>query len=102
VRVLVYGFGLEPFLQEAFREIPLAAASHPRINARILEVLTQLVSVEGREPLRELLVQCGRAVYEASQLGTLRERDAELLEGRWRELQRVAVRIDMPTSAPIH
>lgn len=102
VTVLVYGFGLEPFLQEAFREIPLAAASHPRVNARILEVLTQLASVEEREPLRELLVQCGRTVYEATRLGTLRERDAELVEGRWRELQRVAVRIDTPSPAPIH
>ncbi len=102
VTVFVYGFGLEPFLQEAFREIPLAAASHPRVNARILEVLTQLANLETREPLRELLVQCGRSVYEAAQLGTVRGRDTELVESRWRELQRVAVRIDTPNPAPIH
>lgn len=102
VLVYCYGFGLEPFLQEAFREIPLAAASQPRIIARILEVLTQLASVEERESLRTLLVDCGRAVYEATRLGTLRERDSALLEERWRELQRVAARLDSPTPAPIH
>jgi uncharacterized membrane protein len=102
VTVLVYGFGLEPFLQEAFREIPLAAANQPRVNARILEVLTQLVSLEARKPLRELLVKCGATVYEASRLATLRERDAELVEARWRELQRVAVHIAEPTPAPMH
>jgi uncharacterized membrane protein len=102
VTVLVYGFGLEPFLQEAFREIPLAAASQPRINARVLEVLTQLANLEERKVLRELLVKYGSAIYEATRLGTLRAQDAELVEARWRELQRVAVRIADPTPAPIH
>ncbi len=100
--VLAYGFGLATFLRDAFGEIPVAAASQPRVNARILEVLTQLAWVEEREPLRALLVQCGRGVYDAARLASLREQDTRLIEERWRELQQVADHPGSPTSAPIH
>ncbi|HSP79077.1 MAG TPA: DUF2254 family protein, partial [Myxococcaceae bacterium] len=59
VLVLRSGFGLVPFLEDAFGEIPLAAASQPRVLVRILEVLSQVASVEPDESLRVALVQCG-------------------------------------------
>jgi len=88
VTLFTSGFGLGPFLDEAFTEIPRAAASQPRVLARVLEVLAQLASLETRKPLRQALIRCGQAVREASGLERLREVDARFVEQRWQELQR--------------
>jgi len=90
VTLLRPGFGLVPFLQDAFGEIPLAAASQPRVLVRIMEVLAQIASVEAHEAMRVTLVQTGRAVYEAARLANQRERDVRLIEERWSELQKEA------------
>ncbi|HLL00585.1 MAG TPA: DUF2254 domain-containing protein [Myxococcaceae bacterium] len=98
VTLLTSGFGLGPFLDEAFTEIPRAAASQPRVLARILEVLAQLASLETRKPLLQALVQCGQAVREASGLERLREVDARFVEQRWQELQRA---VHHPGALPV-
>jgi uncharacterized membrane protein len=90
VTLLRPGFGLVPFLQDAFGEIPLAAAAQPRVIVRIMEVLAQIASVETQEAMRGILVQTGRAVYEAARLATQRERDVRLIEERWSTLQKEA------------
>jgi uncharacterized membrane protein len=102
VTVLTYGFGLEPFLEVAFLEIPAAAASQPRVLVRVLEVLTQLASLEEREPLRQALLRWGQTVFEASRLERLREVDARLIQERWQELQRAAHHPGMLPSPPVH
>jgi uncharacterized membrane protein len=102
VTLLLYGFGLGPFLEVAFGEIPTAAASQPRILVRVLEVLTQLASLEQREPLRQALIRCGQAVHEAAQLERLREVDVRLIEERWHELQRAVHHPGMLPSPPVH
>jgi uncharacterized membrane protein len=102
VTLLMSGFGLVPFLEVAFREIPSAAASHPRVVARILEVLAQLACVEEREELRQALVACGRDVREAMRLAPLRECDTRLIQERWEELQRVAHHPEVLPSQPVH
>jgi len=98
VTLLTSGFGLGPFLDEAFTEIPRAAASQPRVLARILEVLAQLASLETRKPLLQALVQCGQAVREASELERLREVDARVIQQRWQELQRA---VHHPGALPV-
>lgn len=90
VTLLRPGFGLQPFLQDAFGEIPLAAASQPRVILRVLEVLAEVASVEPDPAMRVALVQAGRAVYEAAQLAHQRERDVRLIEERWSQLQKEA------------
>jgi hypothetical protein len=55
-----------------------------------MEVLSQIASVETHEAMRGILVQTGRAVYEAARLDTQRERDVRLIEERWSELQQEA------------
>lgn len=88
VTLLRPGFGLVPFLKDAFGEIPLAASTQPRVIVRILEVLAQIASVETNEAMRTTLVQTGQAVYEAARLAQQRERDMRLIEERWNELQK--------------
>lgn len=90
VTLLRPGFGLIPFLQDAFGEIPLAAASQPRVILRIMEVLAEIASVEPDPAMRVALVQTGRAVYEAARLAEQRERDVRFIEERWSELQKKA------------
>jgi uncharacterized membrane protein len=102
VTLLVSGFGLVPFLEEAFGEIPVAAAAQPRVLIRILEVLAQLASVEEREPLRQALVRCGRAVYEASRLADERPRDAQRVLEHWQQLQRMEAHPEPLGVPPIH
>jgi uncharacterized membrane protein len=97
VTLLRPGFGLVPFLQEAFREIPLAAANQPRVIIRILEVFAQIASVEKNVAMRGTLVQTGQEVYEAARLAQQRERDMQLIEERWSELQR---ELTQPGSLP--
>lgn len=102
VTLLMKGFGLVPFLEAAFGEIPNAAASQPRVIIRILEVLAQIASTQEREPLRRALVQCGQAVREASRLAPEREMDARRIQERWQELQRVSRDPELLPSPPIH
>ncbi|OJT25914.1 hypothetical protein BO221_08740 [Archangium sp. Cb G35] len=90
VTMLRPAFGLVPFLQDAFGEIPLAATTQPRVILRILEVLTEIASVEVNPAMRGALVQTGRAVYEAARLAEQRERDARFIEQRWSQLQQKA------------
>ncbi|HEX5746167.1 MAG TPA: DUF2254 family protein [Archangium sp.] len=90
VTLLRPGFGLVPFLQDAFGEIPLAAEAQPRVLVRILEVLAELASVEPDTAMRGALVQTGRAVYEASRLAEQRERDVRFIEERWDQLRKKA------------
>ncbi|WNG32958.1 DUF2254 domain-containing protein [Archangium violaceum] len=97
VTLLRPGFGLIPFLQDAFGEIPLAAASQPRVNLRIMEVLAEIASVEQAPAMRVALVQTGRAVYEAARLANQRERDVRFIEERWSELQK---RATTPSTLP--
>jgi uncharacterized membrane protein len=87
VTLLRPGFGLAPFLQDAFGEIPLAASSQPRVILRILEVLAQIASVEQDPTMRRMLVRTGRSVYEAVRLSEQRERDLRLIEQLWNRLQ---------------
>jgi uncharacterized membrane protein len=87
VTLLRPGFGLVPFLQDALGEIPLAAATQPRVILRILEVLAEIASVEPDTGMRVMLVQTGRAVYEAARLAEQRERDVRFIEERWSQLQ---------------
>jgi uncharacterized membrane protein len=101
VTLLRSGFGLVPFLEDAFGEIPLAATQQPRVLIRVLEVLAQLASVEEQDALRVALVQCGRAVYEAAKLAEVRERDLLLIEERWLALQREAAHPCTPPIPPI-
>jgi uncharacterized membrane protein len=96
------GFGLVPFLHEAFGEIPAAAASQPRVLTRILEVLSQLAAMEEREPLRRALVQCGHEVYEASRLAPSHEADTRRVLERWQELQRAVHHPEALLVPPIH
>ncbi|HEX8703659.1 MAG TPA: DUF2254 domain-containing protein, partial [Myxococcaceae bacterium] len=102
VTLLTSGFGLGPFLDEAFLEIPRAAAAQPRVLARLLEVLAQLTLLAKHEPLRQALVQCGQAVREASELERLREVDARFIEQRWQQLQRASRHPGMLPSPEVH
>jgi uncharacterized membrane protein len=90
VTLLRPGFGLGPFLQDAFGEIPLAATNQPRVLLRILEVLAQIASVVPEATMRMMLVQTGRAVYEAARLSEQRDRDVRLIQERWSQLQKEA------------
>ncbi len=90
VTLLRPAFGLEPFLRDAFGEIPLAATTQPRVILRILEVLAEIASVEADAAMRGVLVQTGRAVYEAARLGDHRERDVRFIQARWNQLQQMA------------
>ncbi|WP_257463122.1 DUF2254 domain-containing protein [Archangium lipolyticum] len=87
VTLLRPGFGLAPFLQDAFGEIPLAASSQPRVILRILEVLAQIASVEQDATIRRMLVRTGRSVYAAVRLSEQRERDMRLIDELWLGLQ---------------
>jgi uncharacterized membrane protein len=101
VTLLRGGFGLVPFLHDAFGEIPLAATQQPRVLIRVLEVLTQLASVEEQDALRVALVQCGRSVYDAARLAQVREQDLLLIEERWLALQREVAHPATPSLPPI-
>ncbi len=90
VTMLRPAFGLVPFLQDAFGEIPLAATNQPRVILRILEVLAEIASVEKNPAMRGALVQTGRAVFEAARLAEQRERDVRFIEQRWSQLQQKA------------
>ncbi|HYO74480.1 MAG TPA: DUF2254 domain-containing protein [Archangium sp.] len=91
VTLLRPAFGLVPFLEDAFGEIPLAATTQPRVILRILEVLAEIACVETNAAMRAALVQTGRAVYEAARLGEHRERDVRVIEQRWSQLQQKAI-----------
>ncbi|MFY0526423.1 DUF2254 domain-containing protein [Archangium gephyra] len=90
VTLLRPAFGLEPYLRDAFGEIPLAATTQPRVILRILEVLAEIASVETDMAMRGVLVQTGRAVYEAARLAEQRERDVRFIEERWNQLRQKA------------
>ncbi len=102
VTLLMSGFGLVPFLEVAFGEIPNAAASQPRVLIRILEVLAQIASLLENESLRMALLQCGQTVREASRLTPEREFDARRIQERWQDLQRVTQSAGEQPMAPIH
>jgi uncharacterized membrane protein len=102
VTLLTNGFGLVPFLEVAFGEIPNAAASQPRVLIRILEVLAQIASLLENESLRMALLQCGQNVREASRLTPERELDTQRIQERWHELERVVQGSEMPSVAPVH
>ncbi len=101
VTVLRGGFGLEDFLHDAFGEIPLAATQQPRVLIRVLEVLSQLASVEEQDALRAVLVQYGQSVYDAARLSQVREQDLRRIEERWHALQRELNHPATPSLPPI-
>ncbi len=80
-------FGLAPLLRDAFAEIPPAAREHPRVIARVLEVLAE-VARKSREPeLLQELKRTGAAVLEAVEDARIDAWDQRVIDERWISLR---------------
>lgn len=83
VELVLPTLGLEAFLQNAFREITLAAVDHPRVIERIVELLAQLVAAAPFEEHRRVLAATAKELAGLGG-GNARGADREALEERLR------------------
>ncbi|WP_373046853.1 DUF2254 domain-containing protein [Vulgatibacter sp.] len=81
-RVLVPALGLEDYLAHSFTEIVEAAGEHPRITARILELLGEVAEQAPRQELRHALQAEGRRLFLLGGGEKMRPVDRLLLERR--------------------
>ncbi len=85
--VLVPVLGLGTFLDHAFSEIVKAAADHPRVTARVLELLRGMAATSADPSIRRTLQQAGRRLYAVSGTSRMQTADRHLLADRLRSLE---------------
>jgi uncharacterized membrane protein len=88
VVVLLPRIGLRTLMENAFDEIPRAAATQPRVLARLVEVLTELAQLVHPGPLRDVIVEMGERVREVASHTQLSGSEWHRLDERLRILKR--------------
>jgi uncharacterized membrane protein len=83
-------FGLEDVAVHAFTELSWAACEHPRVLARMLELLSQIAALLSSEEQRQALYRVASRVFTAGQQSPHEPTAQAMIEQEWRQMTRTA------------